>query len=467
LQGKQLDWLNRMQIQLPEEVKFIITTLETAGHEAYAVGGCVRDSIMGRIPNDWDITTSAQPEEVKALFKRTIDTGLQHGTVTVMMDKIGYEVTTYRIDGDYEDSRHPKEVTFTKSLEEDLKRRDFTVNAMAYNDHVGLVDIFGGIRDMEAGIIRCVGNAVERFTEDALRIMRAVRFSAQFGYSIEEETKRAIGLLAPNLKNISAERIQVELVKLLTSDHPDYLRIAYETGITKEFLPEFDLCMETEQVNPHHCYTVGEHILHSLSHVKADKILRLTMLLHDIGKPLCKKADVKGIDHFHGHAEKSAEISLKILRRLKFDNETIKRTTQLIRYHDWAISLTKDVSEKTIRKSIARIGEDAFPDMFLVGYADIMAQSDYFRKEKLEKNEFLEKIYEGIIKRKECLSLKDMAVTGSDLIAAGMSPGKQLGDVLKCMLEDVIETPEHNDKRYLLENIQKYRKESKKNMIGK
>lgn len=454
---KQLDWLNRMQIQLPNEVNFIITTLETAGHEAYAVGGCVRDSIMGRLPNDWDITTSAEPEEVKALFRRTIDTGLQHGTVTVMIDKIGYEVTTYRIDGDYEDSRHPKEVTFTKSLEEDLKRRDFTVNAMAYNDRVGLVDIFGGIEDMQKGIIRCVGNAIERFTEDALRIMRAVRFSAQFGYVIEEETKNAISVLAPNLKNISAERIQVELVKLLISDHPDYLRVAYETGITKQFMPEFDLCMETEQNNPHHCYSVGEHTLHSLSFVPNDKVLRLAMLFHDIAKPICVKCDEKGIDHFYGHAEKSAEMSTKILRRLKFDNDTIKRSAQLIKHHDWAISYTKEVAEKTVRKSVAKIGEDAFPDMFLVNYADLMAQSDYFQKEKLEKLECLKQIYEGIISRKECLSLKNLAVTGSDLIAAGMLPGKQLGAVLNRMLEDVIEIPEHNQKEYLVKNIEKYK----------
>ena len=453
---KQLDWLNRMQIQLPNEVKFIITTLETAGHEAYAVGGCVRDSIMGRIPNDWDITTSAEPEEVKALFRRTIDTGLQHGTVTVMIDKIGYEVTTYRIDGDYEDSRHPKEVTFTKSLEEDLKRRDFTVNAMAYNDRVGLVDIFGGIEDMQKGIIRCVGNAIERFTEDALRIMRAVRFSAQFGYVIEEETRNAISILAPNLKNISAERIQVELVKLLVSDHPDYLRVAYETGITKQFMPEFDLCMETEQNNPHHCYSVGEHILHSLSFVPADKVLRLTMLFHDIAKPLCKKVHEDGYDHFYGHPEKSAEISTQILRRLKFDNDTIKKTAQLVRHHDWAMSYPLDVSEKTVRKSIARIGEDAFPEMFLVNYADIMAQSNTFKEKKMKKNEYLKAVYQGIVERKECLALKDLSVTGSDLIAAGMKPGKQIGEVLKKMLEDVIETPEYNDKEYLLKNIQNY-----------
>ena len=242
-----------MNFQIPSKVETIINILETAGFEAYAVGGCVRDTLLGRTPNDWDITTSARPEQVKELFHRTVDTGLAHGTVTVLMDKEGFEVTTYRVDGEYEDGRHPKEVTFTASLEEDLKRRDFTINAMAYNHRKGLVDLFDGQKDLEGKVIRCVGDPLERFTEDALRIMRAVRFSAQLGFSLETDTRKALSVLAPNLKHVSAERIQVELVKLLVSPHPDYLRIAYEAGITKEFLPEFDLCMETPQNTPHHC----------------------------------------------------------------------------------------------------------------------------------------------------------------------------------------------------------------------
>ena len=290
-----------MILEIPKNAETILHILEKAGYEAYVVGGCVRDSILGRSPDDWDITTSAKPEQVKALFHRTVDTGLQHGTVTVLMEKEGYEVTTYRVDGEYEDGRHPKEVTFTASLKEDLKRRDFTINAMAYNPSSGLVDLFGGLEDIERKIIRCVGDPLERFTEDALRIMRAVRFSAQLGFAIEEETRKALKVLAPNLKHVSAERIQVELVKLLMSPHPDYLRVAYEAGITAEFLPEFDACMTTSQNTPHHCYTVGEHILHSLCHVRADKVLRITMLLHDIGKPVVRKTDENGRDHFKMH----------------------------------------------------------------------------------------------------------------------------------------------------------------------
>ena len=241
-----------MKIKLPDNVKMILDRLHEAGFEAYAVGGCVRDSILGRIPGDWDITTNALPQDTKKLFKRTIDTGIEHGTVTIMVGKEGYEVTTYRIDGKYEDSRHPSEVTFTKNLTEDMKRRDFTINAMAYNDEEGIIDRFGGMEDIEKGLIRCVGNPKERFSEDALRIMRAVRFAAQLNYSIEDETKNAISELADTLKNISAERIQTELVKLLLSDHPERLMTAYELGITKVILPEFDRCMETPQNNPHH-----------------------------------------------------------------------------------------------------------------------------------------------------------------------------------------------------------------------
>ena len=245
----------RQQIHLPDKVRTIITKLEAAGYEAYAVGGCVRDSLLGREPSDWDVTTSARPQQVKAVFRHTIDTGIRHGTVTVMLDHEGFEVTTYRIDGEYEDSRHPKEVVFTANLIEDLKRRDFTINAFAYNDRSGIVDAFDGMGDLDRGVIQCVGAARERFGEDALRMLRAVRFSAQLGFTIAEDTRSAIRELAPNLANISAERIQTELVKLLLSDHPDYMRVAYELGITGIVLPELDAAFAAAQHNPHHQYT--------------------------------------------------------------------------------------------------------------------------------------------------------------------------------------------------------------------
>ena len=440
-----------IKILLPEKVNMIIKTIQAAGFEAYAVGGCVRDSILGRIPDDWDITTSAKPLDIKKIFKRTIDTGIQHGTVTVMIDKEGFEVTTYRIDGEYEDSRHPKEVTFTSNLREDLRRRDFTINAMAYNEEVGLVDIFGGISDIEKKTIRCVGDAKERFTEDALRMMRAVRFSAQLGYSIEDGTKEAIKELAPNLKNISAERIQVELVKLVVSNNPDYLKVAYETGITAQVLPEFDLCMETDQNNPHHKYSVGEHILHSMKHIEADKVLRLAMLFHDMGKPKTRTQDEQGIHHFYGHNNLSEKITEEVLKRLRFDNDTVYKVKKLVYFHDYHPNLT----DKSVRKFITKIGKDLVPLYLRVQKADVLAQSEYKRDEKLAKIEEVSKIYDGIIERGECLSLKELAVNGKDLMDCGISPGKEIGEILEYFLEMVIADPSLNKKEILLNNLPK------------
>lgn len=434
------------KIRLPEAVAGIIHTLQKAGFEAYAVGGCVRDSILGRTPDDWDITTSAKPEQVKALFHRTVDTGIQHGTVTVLADRTGYEVTTYRIDGEYEDGRHPKDVVFTASLEEDLKRRDFTINAMAYNEEDGLVDIFDGAGDIQRKLLRCVGDPKERFCEDALRMMRAVRFSAQLDYEIEERTKAAIEELAGTLSRISAERIQAELTKLLVSAHPERIRVCYETGLTAVFFPELDRMMETEQNNPHHCYNVGEHTIRALAGVRADKPMRLAMLLHDSGKPATRTTDEKGVDHFHGHAEESGRIARTVLRRLKFDNDTIDRVVRLVRAHDVKI----EPGPKYMRRALSRLGEDLFPDLFEVKEADMLAQSMYRRAEKEAYLSVLRRIYEETKASGDCVSLKALAVNGSDLIAAGMKPGKELGGILKALLEEVLEDPSCNEKEILL-----------------
>lgn len=439
---------SNIRIEIPQKAEYIIKTIQAAGFEAYVVGGCVRDSVLGRIPQDWDITTSAKPEQVKALFSRTVDTGLQHGTVTVMQEREGFEVTTYRIDGEYEDSRHPREVTFTSRLEEDLKRRDFTINAMAYNHEAGLVDIFGGMKDMDAGVIRCVGNPGERFGEDALRMLRAIRFSAQLGYRIEEETAEAVRELAPTLNKISAERIRTELVKLLVSPHPDYLRDAYELGVTGVFLPEFDVAMKTEQKHPHHMYSVGEHTLHSLLYAEADKVLRLALLFHDLGKPASLTVDEKGITHFHGHAAISAEMAKQIMRRLRFDNDTIYMVNKLVSYHDYGNHSEPDM--RMVRRAANKIGEDAFPMLFEVKRADIMAQSPYQREEKLDKVMRWQQLYEEVKAKKQCVSLKDLAVTGSDLIAAGIRPGKEIGELLQMLLDRVLEEPGCNTREQLL-----------------
>ena len=439
-----------MKIQLPEKVNTIIQTLQEHGYEAYAVGGCVRDSLLGREPGDWDITTSASPDETKKLFARTVDTGIEHGTVTVLLGKEGFEVTTYRIDGKYEDSRHPTEVIFTRNLREDLLRRDFTINAMAYNDTEGIVDIFGGMDDLKRKIIRCVGNARERFGEDALRIMRGVRFAAQLGFSLEKETKEAMTELAPTLEKISAERIQTELVKLLVSDSPELIREAYHLGITAVILPEFDEMMRTGQETKYHRYDVGEHTVQAVCNVPPDKVLRLTMLLHDVAKPEMKTVDADGTAHFKGHDIRGEQKAKEILRRLKFDNDTIHKVTKLVRWHDYRMPAEK----KNVRKAMSKISAELFPMYLLVKRADILAHSMYRREEELENLSGLQKCYEEIVADNECVSLKQLAVTGTDLIGIGMKPGKQIGEVLNELLRIVLEYPEFNNKEHLLRFVQ-------------
>ena len=441
-----------IRITIPEKAKYIIDVLEDAGYEAYVVGGCVRDSILGREPQDWDITTSALPLRVKELFRRTIDTGLQHGTVTVMQGEEGFEVTTYRIDGEYEDGRHPKDVTFTPNLEEDLLRRDFTINAMAYNDRRGLVDLYDGIGDIERKIIRCVGSPLARFGEDALRMLRAVRFSAQLGYTIEPVTREAITKLAPTLEKISAERIRTELVKLLVSNNPYELKEAYETGMTAVFLPEFDRAMQTEQNHKHHCYSVGEHILHAIEEVEATQVLRMAMLLHDIGKPDTLTVDESGITHFHGHVQKSEEMAKVILRRLKFDNDSIDKICRLVRFHDYGMGIVPD--EKIVRRAVNKIGEDIFPMFLQVGRADIMAQSDYERESKLANNDSWGKMYDKIMEENQCVSLKTLKINGRTLIEMGVKPGPELGRILNTLLEEVLDNPSGNDEEWLKNRAQ-------------
>ncbi|MBP5608049.1 MAG: HD domain-containing protein [Lachnospiraceae bacterium] len=452
--------------RIPAGARRIIEQLNNAGFEAYIVGGCVRDLVLGRTPCDWDITTSALPEQVKAVFKRTVDTGIKHGTVTVLMrddhKQQGYEVTTYRIDGVYEDCRHPKEVEFTANLEEDLKRRDFTVNAMAYAPGEGIVDMHGGMEDLKEGVIRCVGDAKERFTEDALRMMRAIRFSAQLDARIEEDTWNAIRELAPNIRFVSAERIRVEAEKLLISDHPYRFKLFYESGLTKYFFPEWEVTMKTTQENPHHAYTVGEHLLHSLEsintellkkeysgdeYVKALRMLRLTMLLHDISKPAFKTVDEQGVAHFKGHPHGSAKMADEILHRLKYDNDTIKSVVRLVENHEDRF----ETDERSLRRAINRMGEECFPLIFYIQEADCLAQSTYMREEKLARIAGLREHYPLLLAKKQCISIKDLAVDGRDLMEAGVKPGPEMGRILAEMLDDVLDEPEHNDRQYLLE----------------
>ncbi|MBS5064595.1 MAG: CCA tRNA nucleotidyltransferase [Hungatella hathewayi] len=389
-------------LQIPEAAEDIIRKLNQAGFEAFVVGGCVRDTLLGRQPEDWDITTSAKPEQVKAIFGRTIDTGIQHGTVTIMRGKAGYEVTTYRIDGEYEDGRHPKSVEFTSNLIEDLKRRDFTINAMAYSHEAGLVDAFGGMEDLKQKKIRCVGSPKERFTEDALRILRAVRFSAQLGFEIEPETRKAITEIAPNLIHVSKERIQVELSKLLLSANPDYIREVYETGISPYVTPGFDL-------------VPGENISIDSS-LPADKSLRWAAFL--------RLTD-----------ETSA---VRILKDLKMDNDTISKTGTLVRW--WNRPIPADKAE--IRRIMSQMTPELYDNLILLK-----------QSVGLEQLEEVVRLSGEIRTAGDCISLKTMAVTGRDLIEAGMKPGRELGVVLNHLFNQVLEHPEYNTKEYLLKEF--------------
>ncbi|MDD2978600.1 MAG: CCA tRNA nucleotidyltransferase [Hespellia sp.] len=440
-----------MKITLPDKVVTIINNLQLHGYEAYVVGGCVRDSILGRVPEDWDITTSATPDEVKELFQKTVDTGIEHGTVTVLIGGEGFEITTYRIDGEYEDSRHPKDVEFTRNLKDDLLRRDFTINAMAYNDSDRLIDIFGGMKDLSAHVIRCVGNPMDRLSEDALRILRAIRFSAQLDFPMEQETAEAIRVLTPKLADISAERIQVELVKLLTSPHPERIQDMYELGITKLILPEWDNMVGVEQNTKHHQYNVDVHTIEAMKNVRADKVLRLTMMFHDMGKPEMRKTDSMGIDHFKAHALVSEEIARKVLRRLKFDNDTVKKVTHLVCYHDYRVASTP----KNLRRAMRKLGEDLFPLYLEVRMADILAQSTYDREAKVKNIEEMRELYEQAKLQNVCVSLKKMAVTGTDLLELGMEPGREMGQMLNKLLDLVTDFPEFNTKEALLAEAKK------------
>ena len=462
-------------IDMPVQVEWILRVLHDAGYEAYIVGGCVRDAVLGKEPHDWDITTSASPEQVKKLFPRTVDTGIAHGTVTILVSAkdlsasrdleekaillqekfIACEVTTFRIDGAYEDSRHPSEVTFTPDLLEDLKRRDFTINAMAYSHETGLVDAFHGIKDLQKKIIRCVGDPRKRFGEDALRMMRAVRFAAQLGFEIDPDTQEAIREMAENLDRISAERIREELVKLVSSPHPAWFRLAYTTGITSIIMPEFDRMMVQSQNSPHHLYTVGEHTLVAMENVRPDPVLRLTLLFHDLGKPDVVSTDQNGVEHFHGHARQSRVLAERIMRRLKFDNDTMRQVLMLVEKH----SMFPQLSAREIRHAAYEIGPDLFDRFLEVKRADILAHHPDLVRKNLDYLEQVIHIWDDICIHHDCLSLKELKLNGDDLRADGMKPGKAMGEVLSRLLFEVLDHPEINSREYLLAQSRRLREE--------
>lgn len=405
---------------MPKNVKLIIDILEKNGYEAYAVGGCVRDAVIGKEPNDWDITTSALPEDVKRIFRKTIDTGIKHGTITVMMEKTGYEITTYRIDGEYEDGRHPANVEFTSNLIEDLKRRDFTINAMAYNDRNGIVDEFDGIGDLKRGVIKCVGNPVHRFNEDALRILRAVRFAATLNFTIEKETEQAITSLAENLQKISKERIQAELEKLIMSDHPEKLRTACETGITKVIFQEIDMLKETGKL---------EEILGLVCVMPKDHYLRWAALLIESGR----------------------DSAAKILKGFKFDNKTVNIVSRIVE----AAKRELPRSRADVRRDIYEIGEDIYEMYleFLRVYLEYKMPDYPVSGDKTDDYNYakIKQEYLDILTAGECISLKGLAVNGRDLIELGAERGEQVGEGLIMLLYRVLENEKLNERETLID----------------
>lgn len=441
-----------MNITVPRNVQYILDVLQKHGYQAFIVGGCVRDFILGRKPDDWDIVTDAVPEAVKGLFPKTFDTGTRHGTITVLIGNHGYEVTTFRIDGEYTDFRKPQSVTFASSIDEDLSRRDFTINTVAYNAEKGMVDLFGGIRDIKNGIIRTVGDPDRRFNEDALRMLRAVRFSAQLNFTVDEKTLRSIEKNSKLIENISAERIRAELTKILLSDNPFCFSLLMDTGLIRFVLPEFEPCFSTEQKNPCHIYNVAFHTLHSVANIKKDKVLRWTMLFHDIGKPGVKTTDEKGIDHFYNHQQLSVKLSRAAMLRLRFDRKSMDRILLLVKYHNMNIR----PDPKSVRRAISKTGEDVFEDLLTVIEADKKSQNPKLIKEWARIFKEIRKIYKDIREKGQCTDLKSLAVGGDDLIALGIKPGKEIKELLQILLEKVIEEPGLNKKEVLLDLLRKH-----------
>lgn len=438
-----------MKINIPSDANELIHTLQNHGNSAYVVGGCVRDSIIGRQIHDWDICTSATPDEMLEIFKdkKVIETGLKHGTITVVVKGESYELTTFRIDGKYSDSRRPDSVIFTSSLIEDLKRRDFTINAMAYNDDEGLIDPFGGLEDIEYKKIQCVGSAKDRFGEDALRILRAIRFASQLEFVMTPETSYEINKQYKNLKNISIERINSEFCKIAASRDFCVEMVLYK-DVFALFIPELKDMFEFQQNNPYHDYDVYSHTVHSIEHCKSDNlVVRLAVFFHDIGKPHSFQDGEDGIRHFKGHGKVSADITDNIMKRLKFDNETRNNVVELVYYHD----ATFEVGKKYVRRWINKIGVEQFRRLLEVRKADILGQKEFYEQYRINKVNNIKQILEEVLQEETCFTLKDLAVNGNDLMSIGYKENKELGNTLNELLRLVIDEECPNKKEKLLE----------------
>lgn len=447
-----------MTMDMPKNVDTAINLLQSAGFEAYAVGGCVRDSLLGKTPNDWDITTSAKPEDMKSVFAdfHCIDTGIKHGTVTVVIDGEPLEITTFRLDGEYEDNRHPKSVTFTSNLGADLGRRDFTVNAMAYSKKTGTVDLFGGQNDLKNKIIRCVGDPDRRFNEDALRILRALRFASALDFEIEEKTAQSLLKNCALLGNISEERIAKELLKLVCGKGAKRILTDF-APVLFEILPELQPMYKNSHDNPHHCYDIYEHTLIAVESIDPEPTLRFAMLLHDCGKPAVKKFDENGVAHFYGHQRISAEISAQILAQLKVSNKFRDEILFLVSNHDrWELY---ENTEKMPRY-LSKFGLDGVLKLLKVMRADVLAQSPEYRY-RLDQIADAEETAKNLAAQKPCLSLSELQINGRTLMDIGIPQGRKLGAVLAQLLDEVIDGVTKNTQEALMTRAREIYREMK------
>lgn len=440
-----------MKIVLPQNVKKIIDILNYNNFEAFIVGGCVRDSLMGVTPHDWDICTNALPLQIKKCFEdyNTFDSGIKHGTISIVLDGEVFEVTTYRIDGSYSDNRRPDSVTFTSDISKDLSRRDFTINAMAYNEESGLIDPFDGKHDLSEKTVRCVGNSEMRFGEDALRIIRALRFASVLGFKIDDDTSESIHKNADLLKNIAVERISIEFNKLLCGNGAENILNNF-CDVIAVFIPEITQMFDYDQHTKHHNRDLWYHTTYSVKSIEAMPLLRMTMLLHDLGKPKACKRYKDGTCHFKGHPKYSAEMADIILHRLKYPTDFIETCLTLIIYHDVRFSGAK----RQMRHVMSAIGESNTALLLKVQRADIMAQSEYMHKEKLEKLDLACRVYDEILADKDCFTLKQLEINGSDLLNIGVKQGTEIGKILKILLSLVIEDKLENKKSALIKKAE-------------
>ena len=443
-----------MKLEMNEGVNRIVEILNNNGFEAYVVGGAVRDSLMGRTPHDFDIATSALVRDIKNIFPHTVDTGIKHGTVTVIENSGCYEVTTFRSDGRYNDLRRPESVEFIGDVREDMLRRDFTINALAYSEQTGIIDCTGGAEDIKNKIIRCVGNPERRFREDALRMLRAVRFSAVLGFEIEEKTAAAIKKCAVMIKRISAERIREEIEKILRSENPGGIELLHELGLMKHIIPELDICFYVEQKNKYHLYNVGEHIIQAVKATPEDIVIRWAALLHDIGKPLCKSVDSNGIIHFYGHHHESVKLADDILHRLKLDNESRKNILLLIENHDIRI----EANPVAVKRVMARLGEELFLKLLILQEADNKAKNPKYLQDKMNKLNDVRVIYRKILSERQPYLVGDLVINGRDLIKIGFRAGREIGDTLHALLDEVLMNPSLNNREYLMTRARQLKK---------